>query len=135
IAINCYLLKVRAVGAFTRADGTTTAIGDLLIKRRFPLSRINGLGPTGANTVVNSTIINGVLQPATDPAAGGGTISRDFGLHWNTDHWDYVGPTGTTVLSTIKTLDQVVADNREPNFFELLKAGILSSSVGMGSGS
>src|SRR5207249_4837464 len=96
-AINRDLLKVRAVGAFTRADGTTTAVGDLLIKQRFPLSRINGIGPTGVNTAVNSTIINGVLQPATDPAAGGGTISRDFGLHWNTDHWDYVGPTGTTV--------------------------------------
>src|SRR5205823_3271268 len=63
-AINRDLLKVRTVGAFTRADGTTTAVGDLLINRRFPLSRINGLAdPTFAATT-NSTILNGVLVPA-----------------------------------------------------------------------
>src|SRR5205085_250259 len=46
----------------------------------------------------------------------------------------YVGPTGTTVQTAIKRLDEVAALNREPNFFELLKAGILSGSVGIGSG-
>jgi hypothetical protein len=137
-AINRDLLAVRvpAGGTFTRSDGTTATAGDLLLKQRFPLSRINGLGPTGVVTTTNSTISNGFLVPATDPATGGGTISRDFGLHWNTanNRWDYVGATGTTVQTTIKTLDQVAAANREPNFFELLKAGILSGSVGMGSG-
>jgi hypothetical protein len=135
-AINRDLLNVRVPAGspgFTRADGSSASAGDLLIKQRFPLSRINGLGPTGANTAVNSTILNGFLVPATDPNSGGGTISRDFGLHWNSDHWDYVGATGTTVQTAIKTLDQVATDNREPNFFELLKAGILSGSVGIGS--
>jgi hypothetical protein len=139
-AINRDLLNVRAVGAFTRADGSSAAAGDLLITRRFPLSRINGLGPTGLVTTdsggnpLYSTINNGLLIQATDPNNGGGTISRDFGLHWNTDHWDYVGATGTTVQNTIATLDLVAGQNREPNFFELLKAGILSGSVGLGSG-
>jgi len=146
-AINRDLLYVRVgvpVGStFTRADGTTAAVGDLLIKQRFPLSRINGLGPTGANTAVNSTIINGILQPATttsDPKhpelPAGGTIQRDFGLQWDTNNnrWNYVGGSGSTVQTAIERLDQVVAENREPNFFELLKAGILSGSVGMGSG-
>src|SRR5205807_7208101 len=41
----------------------------------------------------------------------------------------------STVQTAIKPLDQVVNDGREPNFFELLKAGILSGSVGLGSGS
>jgi hypothetical protein len=134
-AINRDLLYVRVgvpVGSsFTRADGTTAAVGDLLIKQRFPLSRINGLAdPTFAATA-NSTINNGFLVPASAI-----TVQRDFGLKWNTanNRWDYVGATGTTVQTAIKPLDQVVAGNREPNFFELLKAGILSSSVGMGSG-
>src|SRR5438034_3575084 len=141
-AINRDLLAVRALGAFTRADGTDAAAGDLLIKQRFPLSRLIGITSTGPNTTTNSTIIAGVLQPATtssDPkhpeVPAGGTIQRDFGLLWNSanNRWDYVGATGSTVQTAIKTLNQVATDNREPNFFELLKAGILSGSVGLGS--
>jgi hypothetical protein len=133
-SVNRDLLNVRVPGsnpataAFTRADGTTAFQTDLLIKQRFPLSRITGLAdPTFAATT-KSTINNGYLVPAT-----AATVQRDFGLKWNSDHWDYVGATGTTVQTAIKTLDQVATDNREPNFFELLKAGILSGSVGMGS--
>jgi hypothetical protein len=141
-SVNRDLLNVRVPAGspgFTRADGTTANANDLLIKQRFPLSRINGLGPTGVVTTdsngnpLNSTINKGFLVLATDPNSGGGTISRDFGLHWNSDHWDYVGATGTTVQNTIATLDTVAGQNREPNFFELLKAGILSGSVGLGS--
>ena len=133
-AINRDLLNVRAVGAFTRADGSSATAGDLLITRRFPLSRINGLAdPTFASTV-NSTINNGLLVPAS-----AATVQRDFGLAWDPTktsaglRWNYVGGTGSTVQSAIKTLDQVALENREPNFFELLKAGILSGSVGLGS--
>ncbi|HAF13043.1 MAG TPA: hypothetical protein DCK99_04945 [Blastocatellia bacterium] len=133
-AINRDLLAVRAIGAFTRADGTTTAVGDLLIKRRFPLSRINGLAdPTFPVTAGNSTIVNGFLVPASAT-----TVQRDFGLQWDgantAKHWNYVGATGSTVQTAIKRLDQVAAENREPNFFELLKAVILNGSVGLGSG-
>ena len=134
-AINRDLLTVRVPGsnpntkAFTRADGTDAFQTDLLIKQRFPLSRINGLAdPTFPTTAANSTINNGFLVPAT-----AATVKRDFGLNWNTDHWDYVGATGTTVQNTIESLDQVAGENREPNFFELIKAAILSGSVGMGS--
>ncbi len=134
-APNRDLLYVRATGTFTRADGTTVAVGDLLINRRFPLSRINGLvDPTFAATT-NSTIINGLLVPATAV-----TVQRDFGLAWDPTktptglRWNYVGATGSTVQTAIERLDQVAAENREPNFFELLKAVILSRSVGLGSG-
>jgi len=137
-AINRDLLTVPVPGtdptqaAFTRADGTTAFQTDLLIKRRFPLSRIKGLAdPTFPTTAANSTLSdqnNGFLAPATAL-----TVQRDFGLKWNTDHWDYVGATGTTLQTAIKTLATVAADNREPNVFELLKAGILSGSVGIGS--
>ena len=39
------------------------------------------------------------------------------------------------MATRILRLDEVAAANREPDFFELLKAGMLSGSVGMGSGS
>jgi hypothetical protein len=136
IAINRDLLTVRAISIFTRADGTPTAVGDLLIKRRFPLSRITGLAdPTFAATA-NSTIDNGLLVPATAT-----TVQRDFGLLWDSTktsaglRWQYVGASKPPIIqSTIERLDQVAAENREPNFFELLKAVILSGSVGSGSG-
>jgi hypothetical protein len=133
--INPNLLNVRVVNSFTRADGTTTIVGEPLINRRFPLTRLAGIGPTGLNTTANSTLDNGgVLSPASAT-----TAQRDFGLQWDStnNRWNYVGPSGSTVQTTIERLDQVAAENpgREPNFFELLKAAILSGSVGMGSGS
>ena len=137
-AINPDLLNVRAVGTFTRADGTSVAANDLLINRRFPLSRINGLGPTGIVTLdpagnpLYSTINNGSPVQASDV-----TVQRDFGLQWDNantaKHWNYVGASGSTVQSAIKTLATVAAENREPNFFELLKAAILNGSLGLGS--
>jgi hypothetical protein len=131
-AINRNLPNVLVTHSFVRADGTTAAVGDSIINRRFPLTRINGLAdPTFPNTAPNSTIVNGVLSPATAT-----TVQRDFGLLWDNANrrWGYVGASGSAVQSTIERLDQVVAENREPNFFELLKAVILSGSVGMGSG-
>jgi hypothetical protein len=135
-AINRNLLNVRVpVGtSFIRADGTTAAGGDPLINRRFPLTRLAGLGPSGIVTTANSTIVNGVPSVAT-----AATIQRDFGLVWNgapNYRWDYAGPSGTSPRTSIETLDQVANENpgREPNFFELLKAVILSGSVGLGSG-
>src|SRR5438874_2381673 len=137
-AVNRNLPNVRVVNSFTRADGTTAQVGDCLVNRRFPLTRFAAIGSTGPNTAVNSTLINGVFQPAST-TPNGGTIQRDFGLQWDSTNsrWNYVGGSGLTIQSSIETLSQVAAENpgREPNFFEVLKATILSGSVGMGSGS
>ena len=131
--INPNVLNVRVQNSFTRADGNTANVGEALIDRRFPLTRLAGVGPTGIVTTTNSTIVNGVPSAAT-----AATVQRDFGLLWNSisNRWDYVGPTGSTVQTSIETLWQVANENpgREPNFFELLKAVILNGSVGMGSG-
>jgi hypothetical protein len=137
-ATNPDLLKVYVPGtdptvaAFTRADGTTAFQTDLLINRRFPLRRINGLAdPTFAATTI-STINNGFLVAAT-----AATVQRDFGLVWNktNNRWDYAGASGSTPTTAIETLATVATENREPNFFELLKAAILNGSIGLGSGS
>jgi hypothetical protein len=130
--INRNLGTVRVTGTFTRADGKQTVVGEPLLKTRFALTRLTGLGPSGVATGVNSTLINGVFSPAS-----AATVQRDFGLLWNSgqNRWDYVGASGSTVQTTIERLDQVAAENREPNFFEILKAVILNGSVGLGSGS
>jgi hypothetical protein len=111
--------------AFTPLARTATAYTDLtnsLVPQpnqpaafaRFPLSRLAWLGPSG---------------PANGATAA--QILQSFGLSWDSANfaWKYVGPSGTTVLTSISTLSQVAAAGREPNFFELLKAGILSGSV------
>ena len=125
-------------------DGTsaqyTPNAGDQLLQSRFSLARIGWL---------SSTAIGGVDQGGANPATGSGpsstfssAIQSCFGLMWGTPSggaanggnpcWMYVGSNGGgTAIGTIETLDVVASENREPNFFELLKAAILSGSLGM----
>lgn len=119
-----------------RLDGTSytypVVAGDPLVYRRFPLDRLKWITPEGP-------------LPGCEDA-----IQACFGLKWlpsnytasamgllipnasNFNVWKYVGPTGTTEQKTIKTLAEVLAETpaREPNFFELLQAGILAGSLG-----
>ena len=113
-------------------DGTTTSykvqIGDPYLQHRFSLARIGWLTHTG-------------------PASGMTQAVKDcFGLQWGQDAygnpcWMYIHGTisnqivaqtggGTTTGNQILTLNQVAALGREPDFFELLKAGILNGSLG-----
>ncbi len=130
---NRFLPNVRFTSSSTiphyQDNGTSVSyavqIDSPLLTHRFSLSKLAWLTHTG---------------PATGIAPGGGAISDKaiqdcFGLHWNATNagWDYVGDSNPpTMQSAIKTLDQVAAANpqREPNFFELLQAGILSGSLG-----
>ena len=121
---------MRVKSVFVRADGTQAVVGEPLIKNRFPLRRLDGIGYNGVNTSGFQVIVGGALvAPST------ATIQRDFGLAWDSSNsrWNYVGATGNTVQSIIRTLDEVATDAREPNFFEILKAFILSGSIGLGS--
>jgi Tfp pilus assembly protein PilX len=110
------LAKTPSPESSTAINRDLTAVrdssGNQFVKTRFPLSRIDELLDT-----TNAS------------------IQGDFGLKWNAgqNHWDYVGATGSTVQSSIERLDQVAPENRQPNFFEIIKAVILSGSVGLGS--
>jgi Tfp pilus assembly protein PilX len=97
----------RVTAAFTRRDGSISRIGEPLL-RRFPISQLAWLGP------------NGVRAPGT-PA----TVKRDFGLVWNADHWDYYGPTGSTLASVIPP----VVGAQEPDFFQLLAMARPAASI------
>ena len=95
---------VRVLTEFTRRDGTTAKIGEPLIKTRFPLGRID-------------------LLRGTDTT----NIAKYFGLSRSGTS----SPWQPDLLSgRIRTLAEVAQENREPNFFELIKAGILSGAMG-----
>ena len=62
-------------------------------------------------------------------------VKACFGLTFPTggtagSPWTYTNPTGSTAANRILRLDEVAAAAREPDFFELLQAGILSGSLG-----
>ncbi|MDD5349373.1 MAG: hypothetical protein PHQ12_04100 [Chthoniobacteraceae bacterium] len=103
--------------------------GEPLLQRRFSLAKLAWLTPRGPSASL----------PLTDPQyQKGGTpeaIRACFGLAWvpsadpNTaPYWDYQELAASPV--GIKALAEVAAENREPNFFEMLKAGILAGSLG-----
>ena len=124
-------IRVATTGTFThyddngnRADYPVNA-GDPLIQRRFSLAKLSWITHVGPGVGINNANT---------------AILASFGLVWNqhptaigygptSPRWEY------TALSTdgqnrILRLDEVAAKNREPNFFELLKAGILWGSLG-----
>ncbi|MEI6337850.1 MAG: hypothetical protein WCQ57_04615 [Verrucomicrobiota bacterium] len=88
--------------------------GEPLVQRRFSLAKLAWLAPDGPKSGISDTAIRAC-----------------FGLQWDSSkwRWEYVAakvPPGVR----IKTLEEVAAENREPNFFELLNAGILKGSLG-----
>ncbi|HEY0257212.1 MAG TPA: hypothetical protein VGC39_07210, partial [Candidatus Methylacidiphilales bacterium] len=108
-------VRFASSGSITHYDDTALAstypvlAGDPLIQRRFSLTKLTWLTSTGIRSGI--------------PVAA---VSACFGLTWNSDteQWSYQD-------YPIKTLSQVASLGREPNFFELLKAGIATKSTGL----
>lgn len=110
--------------------------GEPVFMRKFPLSRLRWFS-------------DGVLasgQPSGDYTAA---IKQHFGLTWSgnlgaqastSNEWQgvpgfvYTGTNGDTPVATIKTLEQVAAENREPDFFEWIKAAINPDTIGLSAG-
>ncbi|MFA7345942.1 MAG: hypothetical protein WC003_16710, partial [Terrimicrobiaceae bacterium] len=99
-------------------DGSTETYpvnpGDPLLQCRFSLAKLAWLAPDGPKAGISEEAI------------------RDcFGLQWDNAKWRWEYVASATGPVAIKTLAQVAAEAtpREPNFFELLKAGILSGSL------
>jgi hypothetical protein len=114
--------------AHYRDDGTVAnepvSAGQSLLRNRFSLAKLAWLGPRGPN----ASAFDGSLGAEEQSQA----IQSCFGLRWDDtdERWLYVGHDGSSVRSQIKTLAQVASDLREPDFFETLKAGVLSGSLG-----
>lgn len=146
-AINPPLLEARVTATFTRRDKTRAELGEPLIKTRFPLSRLGWLTHRGPSAAL----------PPNDPlynADGTPEAIKDcFGLEWTQDSglayqptdapaipanqtgyffwkYDHSSPDGKLPPEGIARLSNIADAGREPDFFELLKAGILAGSLG-----
>ena len=157
-SINPNFQTLVVTSQFTRNDGTTANVGDYLVNKRFLLQRLNWLtyrgpsGPSAANpsgrTIPSSapaignanydmwllTRSNGITFGLTSAFLQQGTdanILKYFGLAWDTtnERWNYVGHGGSTSpIGSLATFG-VGGATREPDFFELLQAGILNGSI------
>jgi hypothetical protein len=150
-AVNPNFLLRRVTTSFTRFDGTTAVVGEPLVKTRFPLSRLAWIsykGPSALRTLPPQS----PTLPPTDPnydmwalqwlygvpasylkAGTAANIQTSFGLTFGVnagDPWTYSHGAANRILR----LDEVAAAGREPDFFELLQAGILSGSLGENTG-
>jgi hypothetical protein len=146
-AVNPNFLLRRVTTSFTRFDGTTTVVGEPLVKTRFPLSRLAWITYKGPSALLATTdpvytaLINAGVSAATIQAGTAANIKACFGLTFPTggtpgSAWTYTNPAGAAAANRILRLDEVAAlvPGREPDFFELLQAGILSGSLGQNTG-
>lgn len=92
-----------------KSDGTTAKVGEPLIKNRFALAHLALMTPTAVATQASDIYHYFGLQ-----RAGAG------------EAWVYNHGASDRILR----LSEVAALNREPDFFELLQAGILLGSLG-----
>jgi len=134
-AINPNFLSRRVTASFTRFDGTTAVVGEPLVKTRFPLSRLAWItykGPSASLPItdpVYTALINAGVSTTTISAGTATNIQACFGLTFGGGTggpWAYSHGAANRILR----LDEVAAAGREPDFFELLQAGILSGSLG-----
>src|SRR5947207_3317942 len=149
---------LRVTSSFPRDDGTIAAIGEPFVKKRFSLQRLHSLtyktpsatSPGGTRNAVPTKTPNnatdqdwdlwlltsrfGLTSTFLQDQSVGGTaanILKYFGLAWDpvNERWNYVGHSGgSSPLSSIATLGSLTG-TRDPDFFELLQAGIMSSSL------
>jgi hypothetical protein len=161
-SINPNFQNLVVTSPFTRNDGTTAAVGDYLVNKRFLLQRLNWLtykgpsgpsaaNPTGRNIPISAPALGSTdydmwLLTRTDGITFGLTgnfllqgtdanILKYFGLAWDATNqrWNYVGTSGNPLpISSIATfgVGGTQAATREPDFFELLQAGIFNNSLG-----
>ena len=135
---------------FGNATTYTVSPGNLLVQHRFSLAKLAWLTYKGPSADLATT------DPLYNAGGTDANIQACFGLAWkaqsanwgtlnqtygdNPDEWTYVAATTTNVH--ILSLGEVAAGAtatanpgyREPNFFEMLNAGILSGSIGQSPG-
>ena len=156
-SINPNFQTLLVTASFTRNDGTMANVGDPLVNKRFLLQRLNWLtyrGPSATRTIPASAPAlgdpnydmwlltrgaaaadaNSIRFGLTSAFLQQGTatnIQKYFGLVWDStnERWNYVGQ-GPSLLSSIATfgVGGTQAATREPDFFELLQAGIILPS-------
>ncbi|MEM9446632.1 MAG: hypothetical protein AAGA18_14915 [Verrucomicrobiota bacterium] len=121
---------VTVTQSFTRRDGTQARIGEPLMKTRFPLSMIALFNPDSdlSQTMTEEERLNKIeayfgLEPE--------------GLKWRYDEENVkqgsgfsADQEGETSRQRLLTFAEIANEGREPNFFEVLQAGIWPDSLG-----
>ncbi|XHR27096.1 MAG: hypothetical protein ACFUZC_14205 [Chthoniobacteraceae bacterium] len=125
------IFGVKVSGTFTRADGTPAVSGEPLLKNRFPLEKLALLEKMkGVSSLTSQDKDDIARYFGLDPVSD----SNGYFRHWSypTASTVYRHGTGTSGAGGIMSLADVAAQNREPDFFELLQAGIYQGSLGKG---
>lgn len=139
--INPAFLSLRVASTFPRNDGSTAWVGEPLVKKRFALNRLAWLtfkGPSASRNLDDADMkalleagISSAFLKQGDEAA----IKKYFGLTWKSEkgYWVYDhGILGSVGQPIIGYLLKIRNANREPDFFELLKASINAGSLAKG---
>lgn len=108
VSVNRRISGVRVQAPFTRRDGTKAVAGEPLVRSRFPLSKLKAF-TNGDRSEIQRYF---GLVPALE--AGGKVLE-----------WKHAN----ALNGAIRKLQDVATENREPDFFEMLRAGILEGSV------
>lgn len=132
--INPAFLELTVGTLFTRQDGSSAQIGEPLVKKRFPLERLAWVTYKGPSASLPTT------DPLYNRAGTPKAILDCMGLTWMKDSadvwfWAYAhGKTGGIFnLEDLLVSDSATGRPREPDFFEMLKAGITVGSLGKSS--
>lgn len=113
---NRWTAGVLVESDFTSPDGVQFKRGEPLLKRRFALSRFDLLTRAASGDQEKIRYFFGLVNAGVSS----GSVKR----------WVY-RPVGSSVADpgSIKTLDDIAKEEREPNFFELIAAGVLHGSL------
>ncbi len=104
--LNPPFLQVRVVKPFVRGDGKRAQVGEPLVNRRFPLTRLALVGHRAV-------------------AGEGSEIERFFGLTRESVHEPWIYRNGVSRILTLYEVSALPAGHaREPDFIEMLKAAI-----------
>ena len=117
-AVNPNFLSRRVTTRFTRFDGTTTVVGEPLVKTRFPLNRLAWITYKGPSAVVYAAnnsdpvitaLTNAGVSLSTITAGTDANVKACFGLTFPLggapgSAWTYTNPSGA-VLRRIESCD------------------------------
>jgi hypothetical protein len=95
-------------------------VGTFSREQNRPTWRISPIDPLTARFAI------GKLAEVVPNPPNPGAVRSDFGLKWNSDHWEYWGVSGTAEQSSIPAITSSPA----PDFFQLLNYGRSNAPIG-----
>lgn len=139
--VNPWFRTIRVRGAFSRNDGSVATQGEPLVRRRFALNRLAWLTCKGPSAnlppadILYQQYVSLGIPPQLLSEGTQQNIRNYFGLVWTPGpgsggiggYWTYIHDFPTKIATLENVRD--AAAKREPDFFELLKAGTCAGSL------